>query len=91
MSLFSDEPTVAAVILDPEAVRVQRVSRKEFEDREQRLVWTFETELDDEAIEVRIGIKPEESLALVTGVLDALGFPEDDVQYLRNRWRREFV
>ncbi len=77
------------MVLDPDAVRVARVGRKEFEDDQQRLVFTFETALDGEPVEIAVGVKPEPALALLMGVLDGLGFPETDIEYIANRYRRE--
>jgi len=79
------------VILDPDAVRVARLSRRAFEDDTQRLVFTFESEYEGEPVKVKIGLEPEPALAMLMGLLDGLGFPEGDIEYVANRFRQEFA
>lgn len=78
-------------IVDPSEVRVARLSRKNFEDDKPRLRFVFVTEYDDEPLDVELYVKPEPALALLMGVLDGLGFPEQDIEYLANRYRQEFA
>jgi hypothetical protein len=90
---MADEAENSIVLLDPESVDVARVSRHDFEDDTQRLVftWHFEDVAEIGDVDVKLGVQPEPSLVFILGILAALGFPQQDQDYIEERYRRELA
>lgn len=77
----------AITILDPSGVRVGRV-----EDAGRSwIVTTYEFDLDGEPTEARIVVGPDEFMTFIVASLNALGFPEGDLEYLAARYTKEIA
>lgn len=73
------------ILLDPDHVDVVRVEGHEFEDGEDRIVTAFDT--DD--VQVRVAVHPDAFMSFTVAILNALGFPEGDLEYLADRYMKE--
>ena len=78
---------LAFSILDPEAVRVQRVLHPVHGDR---IVCTTEFVHEGEPREFEVAYPPDEFMGFLVASLNALGFSEGDLEYLADRYTKDF-
>ena len=81
------DSALAFSIMDPEAVRVQRVLHPMHGDR---IVTTIEFEYEDETRAFEVAYPPDEFMGFLIASLNALGFGESDLEYLAERYTRDF-
>lgn len=75
-------------ILRPEGVRFRRVLHPVHGDV---IVQTIEFAYEDEIREAEIAYDPEGFGAMIVASLNALGFPEQDTEYIADRILRDLV
>jgi hypothetical protein len=77
-------PEPAITIVDPLAVRAGRVH----DDGRDWIVVTYEFLYEGEEAEARIALTPEGLSATVVAILNGLGFPQSDLEYIVERLER---
>lgn len=76
------------MIVDPSAARVGLADGSNFDDFDERIVCTWETEVEGVDLEIVLAFPPKSLVGFVTAVLNGLGFPEGDLEYIAERYER---
>jgi hypothetical protein len=74
------------VLIDASDITVGRVDGAEFPDLEDRIVTT----VNHPEIEVVVALFPEDFMSFLIAGLNGLGFPQADLEYLAERFQKEF-
>ena len=85
--------SAAIVLLDPDEAVLVRVDGHEFDDGQDRIVMTWEDVKlldDDVTVDVRVAVLPDAFMSFLVAALNALNFPEGDLEYLAERYTKEF-
>jgi hypothetical protein len=85
-----DDCLSQVVLLDPDDATVVRVEGREFGDGNDRILVTWEGRGEGPPWLLRLAIRPDAFMTFVVAVLNALGFPEGDLEYLADRYTKEF-
>lgn len=75
-----------AITIVPEAVRVKRITV----DGKDWIVTTYEFDYVGEPNEALIAVEPDQFIGFITASLSALGFGEGDLEYIVQKYGKEF-